>query len=273
MSKHETSIDPEVFTRIAGLFEHKRRVLPPDTLEKFAREVVVRVATTVTVQSPAGKSAISPEQVGSFCDLLLAPGQHRRALDFITARRAEGATTEDIYLGYIGAAARLMGERWEDDLLTPLQVTIGTGTLYALLRALRASTLMTRVPDHRRAALFATVPGEHHGIGITVAADMFRAAGWDIDLQIGCDEAQLIERARHTLPVIIGLSLSTKERLPEMLQVILALRLLLPETMIGVAPGGDLSREDVQQIADVDIIFGDANSAISLLNDVVAGKV
>jgi len=273
MSRHETSIDPELFARAAGLFEHKRRVLPPDALAQFAREVVTRVAEAATLQTPADKSDISPEQVASFCDLLLVPGQPRVTLDFITARRAEGATTEDVYLGYIGAAARLLGERWEEDLLTPLQVTIGTGTLYALMRAMRASGRMIRAPDHRRAALFATVPGEQHGIGITVAADLFRTAGWDIDLQLGCDHAQLIDRARHTLPTIIGLSLSTGERLPEMLKAILALRLLLPGTMIGVAPGGDLSREDVQRIADVDIVFGDAASAISLLDEVVTGRI
>ena len=273
MSRHEVSIDPEVFARTVGLFEHKRRVLPPDMLKQFAREVVTRVAEAATLQTPADKSHISPEQVASFCDLLLVPDQPRVALDFITARRAEGASTEDVYLGYIGAAACLLGERWEEDLLTPLQVTIGTGTLYALMRALRASTLTARAPDHRRAALFATVPGEQHGIGITVAADMFRAAGWDIDLQLGYDHAQLIDRARHTLPTIIGLSLSTSERLPEMLQAILALRLLLPDAMIGVAPGGDLTGEDVQRIADVDIVFGDAASAITLLDELVAGKV
>ena len=31
------------------------------------------------------------------------------------------------------------------------------------------------------------MPGEAHGLGITVAADLFRDAGWSIDLQIGAD--------------------------------------------------------------------------------------
>lgn len=233
--------------------------------------VRLRVAKTMIVQIQTDKLGVNPEQVASFCDLLLLPDQPRVALDFITARRAEGATTGDVYLGYIGGAACLLGEQWERDLITPLQVTAGTGTLYALMRSLREATYLTRSPDHRRAALFATVPGEQHGIGITVAADMFRAAGWDIDLQNGLDHGQLVDRARHTLPTIIGLSLSTSERLSDMVKAILALRLLLPEAIIGVAPAGDLTSEDVQRMADVDLIFGDAASAITMLDELIAG--
>lgn len=271
MNEQSASIDTQVFAHTARLFEEKRRVLPPMVLEGFARQVVSRVAEAATARTAAAKPRISPEQVALFCDLLLAPDQPQVMLDFITARRAEGATTEDVYLGYVGSAACLLGERWEEGLLTPLQVTIGAGTLYALMRAMRSPAHMNRAPDYRRVALFATVPAEKHGIGITVAADMFRMAGWDIDLQIGLDHAQLIDRARHTRPTIIGLSLSTSERLAEMLKAILALRLLLPAARIGVAPGGDLTRDDVERIADVDIIFGDAASAISLLDDMIAG--
>ena len=272
MKDQSASIDPQVFERTARLFEEKRRVLPLQVLEGFARQVVSRVAETVATRAANDEPRISSHQTALFCDLLLVPDQPQVALDFITARRADGATTEDVYLGYIGSAASLPGARWEEGMLTPLQVTIGAGTLYALMRAMRSPAHMNHAPDHRRAALFATVPGEKHGIGITVAADMFRMAGWDIDLQIGLDHAQLIDRARHTRPAIIGLSLSTSERLAEMLKVILALRLLLPAARIGVAPGGDLTRDDVQRIADVDIVFGDAASAISLLDDMIAGE-
>lgn len=269
MRSQTSSIDQEVFARTAGLFEHKRRVLPPNALEGFAREVVVRVAEAVAARTTPDKTRISPESVATFCDLLLEPDQSRLALEFVTARRAEGTTTQEVYLGYIGEAARLLGERWENDQLTPLEVTIGAGTLYALMRALRATSIVSQPFDHRRAALFATVPGEQHGIGITVAADMFREAGWDIDLQIGLDHARLVERVRRTLPAIIGLSLSTSERLPELLQAVVALRLAVPDAAVGVAPGGDLTAEDVQRIADVDMVFGDAASAITALDRLV----
>jgi methanogenic corrinoid protein MtbC1 len=272
MDRQNTPFDNDVFTHVSQLFEHKGQMLPPDMLEQFARDVVTRVSERV-VGHPAGTTfSISADDVAAFCDLLQLPDQPRVALDFIAARRAEGTSLEDVYLGYIGGAARLLGERWEDDRMTPLQVTVCAGTLYALMRALRSSELDHQHFDGRRMALFATVQGEQHGVGITVAADMFRKAGWDIDLQIGLDQKRLLDRVQKTQPGIIGLSLSSRDRLPDLLKTVVALRLASNHAFIGVAPGGDLTAEDVRSVADVDIVFADALGAIEALDQVVAAR-
>ena len=265
MNKASTLINTEIFGHTTQLFEEKRRVLAPDVVEGFARQVVIRLAAATATHHSLDPIKISPESVSAFCDMLLQPDQNRRALAFIAARRDEGATIEDIYLGYIGPAARLLGERWERDALTPLQVTIGAGTLYALMRALRAGFVANPSQPAARTALFALVPGEKHGIGVTVAADMFREAGWDIDLQLGLDQSGLTEHVMRTLPGVIGFSLSTVERLPELVQAVLSVRLVVPDAVIGVAHGGDLSAGDIQRIADVDLIFDDVRNAIRML--------
>ncbi len=265
MNNLAASIDPRVLEHTARLVKEKRNVLPQEVLEGFARQVVSRLAETIVARTASGCVQISPERVAAFCDLLLLPDQHRQALAFITARRDEGATIEDVYLGYIGAAARLLGERWEEDELTWLEVSIGAGALYTLMRALRGPLIARQQPDARRAALFAPVPGEQHGVGVTVAADLFREAGWDIDLQLGLDQSGLLDHAARTLPKVIGLSLSTRERLPGLVEAVVGLRLTVPEAIIGVAPRGDLSATDIERIADVDLIFSDAPSAITML--------
>jgi MerR family transcriptional regulator, light-induced transcriptional regulator len=270
MNDQSIFIDQQVFARTAGLFERKRNLLSPDVVEHFARDIVARVAEVMSARVPSLRTHISSEDVSVFCDLLLQPDQPRVALEFIKARRAEGVTVQDVYLGYIGESARLLGTRWEKDELTPLDVTIGAGTLYALMRALRAGgSNPLHDLDMRKAALFATVPGEQHGIGITVAADIFREAGWAIDLQINLDEAALVARVEQTLPRIVGLSLSTRERLPELLKLVVALRITAPGTWIGVAPGGDLTGLDVQSVADVDMVLTDAPAALAALEQLV----
>jgi MerR family transcriptional regulator, light-induced transcriptional regulator len=268
MRDQVASFDIQVFVQTSRLFAEKRRVISPEVLEGFAKEIVTRVAEVVASRSRPGPAGIDPERVAQFCDLLLEPDQPRVALDFITARRAEGTTLQQVYLEYIGSAARLLGERWESDEMTALEVTLGAGTLYALMRALRASSSVIRPYDHRRTALFATVPGEQHGVGIAVAADLFRDAGWDIDLQFGRDHDQLVRRVTDTQPSIIGLSLSTSERLPELAKVAVAVRLIIPDATIGVAPGGDVHPDEVRRVADVDMIFTDAASAIAALETV-----
>jgi MerR family transcriptional regulator, light-induced transcriptional regulator len=272
MDRRDTKFDKDLFAHVSKLFAQKGQVLPSDTLEQFARDVVARVSERV-VRHPAGDaSSIPAHDVAAFCDLLQMPDQPRVALDFIAARRAEGASLEDVYLEYIGGAARLLGERWEDDRMTPLQVTVCAGTLYALMRALRATELADHRFDSRRMALLATVPGERHGVGITVAADMFRKAGWDIDLQIGLDHHRLLDRVQKTQPGIIGLSLSSSDRLPDLLKTIVALRLASNHAFIGVAPGGDLTADEIRSFADVDIVFADALGAIEALDAVVAAR-
>lgn len=268
MDRRDTSFNTDLFAHVAKLFEQKGQVLPPDTLEQFARDVVAHVSERVVTH----RAPTPADDVALFCDVLQMPDQPRVALDFIAARRAEGVSLEDVYLGYIGGAARLLGERWEDDQLTPLQVTVGAGTLYALMRAFRTSEMADHRFDSRRAALFATVPGEQHGVGITVAADMFRKAGWDIDLQIGLDHERLLDRVKKTQPGIIGLSLSSRDRLTDLLKLIVALRLASNHAFIGAAPGGDLTADEIRAVADVDIVFGDALGAIAALDELVASR-
>jgi MerR family transcriptional regulator, light-induced transcriptional regulator len=268
MHGQPVAIDRKALAQAAQTFAHKRSALPADVVEGFAREIVARVARAVSARDG---SRVDCDSVTEFCDVLLEPDQPARALAFITARQSDGASMPDIYLGYVGGAARLLGERWDSGDLTPLDVTMAAGTLYALMRALRVTPTGGRPPDPRRSALFATVPGEHHGIGITVAANIFRAAGWDIDLQLGLDRAALVDRASRTRPTILGLSLSTADRLPELLGAVVALRLALPDAILGVATGGaGLVENDLRRIADIDLVFGDAPSSLATLDRLIS---
>jgi methanogenic corrinoid protein MtbC1 len=184
------------------------------------------------------------------------------ALRFIEDRRAEGVTRKGVYLGYITAAARCLGQGWDEDKLSFLQVTYGTGHLYALMRALRTEGPAARTRhDGRRCALFATVPGEDHGIGITVAADLFREVGWEIDLKTGTDHDGLIAHVERTEPHIIGLSLSTDQRLDALVRLVVALRIVMPHGIIGVAPASGIDGRLLHELVDIDLVFADAPSA------------
>jgi methanogenic corrinoid protein MtbC1 len=159
-------------------------------------------------------------------------------------------------------AARWLGERWDRDELSFLEVTCGTGHLYALMRSLRDELpAIQREYDQRRFALFATVPGEDHGIGITVAADLFREDGWQIDLKTGTDHNGLVTYVERTQPQIIGLSFSAEERLDALVKLVLVLRILVPDALIGVAPPSTFNVSRLYNLLDIDLIFTDAQSA------------
>lgn len=269
MAKDDIVLDLSIYERASSLFAAKRRDFGPEAIESLASDIVRRLAQSSRGRSRWGASEISDESVEAFCDVLIKPDPSA-ALRFIEERRAEGVTRHAVYLGFIGAAARRLGEGWEEDRLSFAEVTFGTGHLYALIRALRTEQLWTSTPfDRRKCALFATVPGEDHGIGITVATDLFRDDGWEIDLRIDTDHDDLLAEIEETQPHIIGLSLSTERRLDALMRLVVAIRLVMPGVIIGVAPGGDLDPKHLQDLVDIDLVFGDAPSACRELERLV----
>jgi methanogenic corrinoid protein MtbC1 len=271
VGQQDIPIDTEIFVRTASRFARKRGALPVDAVEMLASEIVMRL-------SRAARSArfhdpvVGKDRVAAFCDALVQP-EPDAALAFIRARRAEGLTRQGVYLGYIGAAARELGEGWKADRLSFAEVTIGTGHLYALMRALRTEgSPPGRTYDARRHALFATVPGEEHGIGITVAADMFREAGWEIDLQTGRDHDAIMARVETSQPRIVGLSLSTDQRLENLARLVVALRLAVPRAIIGVAPGAEIDDRTITDLVDIDLLFHDTRRACADLDRLVRSR-
>lgn len=269
MQKPAPLIDDQVFNRMASLFAVKRSALAPQSVETLTGEIVQLFARAAVRAHDVERPVIEDASVAAFCDLLVQPDA-AEALMFIKARRAEGVTTRDVYLGYIAAGARMLGDHWDHDRLSFTDVAVGTGHLYALMRALRIEEHPIDFSfDPRRRALFATVPGEDHGIGITLAADLFRTTGWEIDLQIGADHDSLIDCVEITRPKIVGLSLSTERRLDDLVRLVVAIRIVVPHAIIGVAPGATIDESRVRGLVDIDLLFRDAGSACGELDRLI----
>jgi len=265
MDNTVAAFDPDLFTQTATRFVLKRKYFPPAAVEALAGDVLRQLASPPAGVDAAAPPEITDADIEAFCTALIEPTSDT-ALRYIEARRAEGVTRMGVYLGYICAAARRLGAGWERDEYSFLDVTTGTGHLYALMRALRAERPPgTAQFDTRRYALFATVPGEDHSIGITVAADLFRERGWEIDLVTGASHEALIAQVERAAPRIIGLSLSTEARFDALARLVVAMRLAAPEAIIGVAPADGLDGDRITEIADVDMLFGGAVAACAEL--------
>jgi len=269
LGKQNPVLDAQVFARTASLFAQKREALAPETLETLASDIVRRLARTIKQDPGSPVTLIAAGSVAAFCDILVKDDPVA-ALQFIDDRRVEGLTRQDLYLGYIAQAAERLGQLWDEDLLSFTEVAVATGQLYALMRALRDETAGIRPGlDARRRAFFATVPGEDHGIGITIAADLFRNAGWEIDLQIGLEHEDLMAHVEFAAPRVIGLSLSTEQRLGELMRLVIAMRIAAPLAIIGVAPGAGIDRRKLSNLVDTDLLFGDVPSALGELERLI----
>lgn len=263
MANSTHPVSAEIYQRSVEVFRNKRNYLPPEQLKDLAAEVVHRLVSMRKATDAYAEQDVDAQQVSGFCEALMHPAPEK-ALAFVANLQAQGVTRQHLRFGLIAGVARLLGERWDRDEVSFVDVTVATGHLYAVLRAASADLGTRRTPIRpERRALFASVPDETHTLGVTLAADAFRDAGWDIELKLAESHDSLVQHADKAKPLVIGLSLSTKARLPDLIRLVLALRIVTPSAIIGVAPALDMSDDEILQLVDADMVFRHAGRALA----------
>lgn len=223
--------------------------LPERMVELLAREVIVRLAEPRRAQEQAEVS-VAAGRIDELCHCLLSD-EERAGEVFVAAVRSEGVPPETIYQSYLAAAARRLGEMWDRDEVSFTEVTIGTGRIYAIMRGMRP-LFSYDGSFSQKSALFATVPGETHTLGIVMATDLFRKEGWEVDLVLGQEHDDLVDvisRSPHTL---VGLSAGGAHATVALARLIVALRISKPNALIMVS--GQVVNEayDAVSVMDVD---------------------
>ena len=245
-----------------------RRFLPPTALGALAEEVVHRVSRNLArVIEP--ELAPSSQQIDRLCAALLSE-DNGAATQFIEEAQRAGSSYEALCDAYLGAAAQRMGEWWDKDQVSFYRVTIAAGRIYAILRVLRIER-PTSAPDLQRSAIFASVPGENHTLGITIATDMARSRGWDIELFVGMTHDELVRSLEDRQPFLIGLSASGKRSLPALTKLIVALRLGNPAVRIMVCGQIASANLNLVGVAGADAAATDFEGAIGHLERLLAG--
>ncbi|MEL7470250.1 MAG: cobalamin-dependent protein [Pseudomonadota bacterium] len=234
-----------------------------DALENVTRELVSRLSQklpTSTVRL-TDDEALTNEELNEFCDALTSddPGQFRLMFENF---RLGGRTLDTLCLRCIAPAARRLGDRWVTDETGFLEVTLGLTRLHGLQRQLRDDfAIRTRAPVAGMSALFSPVPGDTHVLGVTMAADFFRRAGWIVDLNMKPDADQTVEIAITGGYALIGLSAGCRAVIPDLRALVIRLRKIQPCPKIIL--GGHLVtlEPDIADELGVDEAFTDVTSA------------
>ena len=269
----KTSLDDGVFDRSAyqNATQQLRLVeteLPQDAISNLAREVVRRLAFRMPRHENVADLPTQSE-IDLLCAALLS-GDDRAADQFILAARRDGVDTAAISRGYVAGAARKLGQMWDDDRISFIDVTLACGKLYGIIRGLR-HVLAPQIIQGRetRPALFALVPGETHTLGIEIATDHFRRDGWDVDMLMGLDHDAMVAEAdlRHYEAIVL---VANSDRMLERLtRLSLALRITQPLAHIIVAGGILDHHPDILRLVGAEAVMADLDSAIVILRDVL----
>lgn len=165
---------------------------------------------------------------------------------------------------YIPLAARRMGEAWQSDEMTWMQVSIGVGRLQSLLREIGAAWFADQAGDTGHGTVLLIVPDrEQHTLGPMVATGQMRRYGVSVCLRIAPTLAEMrgLLAARRFDGVMI--SLSTRDRLDSVSKLVQFLR----EVSVHPVPiiVGGAVMENVQDLASctgADFASNDVGAAL-----------
>lgn len=269
---NEDAFDRTEYNKAEEQFRLVEKELPEQAVIAVAREVVRRLA--FRMPRTIDKSSFpTQEEVARLCDALLSP-DNRAADRIILEARQDGAAVETLYLGYVAAAARRLGDLWDADKITFVDVTLACGKLFRIIRGLR-HIIAPAIIENRdeRPAMFALVPGETHTLGIEIATDLFRRNGWDIDMMVGDDHDALLEQADMRNYRAIVLVANSDALIGRLTRLVLALRISHPLAQVVVAGNIVAHHPDICALVGADDVIKDIEGAVGRLKEVVEAGV
>jgi methanogenic corrinoid protein MtbC1 len=214
---------------------HIVRTIEADIIPRLVRAHRAAPAAVLPPAAPPAAPFIEP--AAAFAALVLAPddGPWAESLD---AHLARGVSIEALYLELLTPTARELGQLWMDDEITFADVTVGIGRLQRILRLLSPDfgPGLGDGGDGRRVLLLA--PGGAHTFGVTVVAEFFRRAGWDVvgHSDARCDDPRALVSEEWF--DVVGVSVATDEQLESCPDMIAQLRRASRNQAVGVLVGG-----------------------------------
>ena len=218
---------------------HIVRTIEADIIPRLVRS---HHPAPVVMPEPAPGPDVQPSDrdVLDFVELVLAE-READYTELIERLRARSVSVENVYLGLLTPAARELGRRWEEDLSSFSEVTLAIGRLQRVMRGLSQSFgSEVEAPADGRRILLIPAPGEQHTFGLSIVAEFFRRAGWEV---VGADGEDGLEAAtvlRNEWYDVVGISVGVEARLDWLRSGISALRVASCNRAIGVLVGGPI---------------------------------
>lgn len=185
---------------------------------------------------------------------------------------SRGVSTERLLIECIAPAAALLGERWEDDRIDFIDVTMAVWRLQESVHI-----LATRRPgraaarDGAKHALFSVMPGDQHNLGTQIIDEFFRRAGWETQCLMATTEPELIATVRHSSPDVVGLTVSSDESVDDLPRLIAAIRAASSNPRLAIMLGGCVfnGNSALAVRLGADGAAKDARAAVEMANELV----
>ena len=243
-----------------------RRSQPIQVVRTIKSQLVPKIVLALR-RAPAPKIAEAAEQlpteVEHFAALALG-NDDDAALAYVEKRLARGSTVESIFLDLLAPAARQLGTLWESDAADFANVTLGVGRLQIIMRRLSDRfTDETNAFHAGESALLTIIPGEQHSFGLSMVAEFFRRAGWNLCTGPFSSHQELTSLVHNHWFDIVGFSVSSDRRLDELKKDIHDIRRDSRNRHVGIIIGGPMviAHPDLVASMGADMMSADATTA------------
>jgi MerR family transcriptional regulator, light-induced transcriptional regulator len=182
---------------------------------------------------------------------------------YVEGLMAQGMAAESVFLELLAPAARQLGTLWESDATDFANVTLAVGRLQRMMRRIAES-----IPDEAgqgggESVLLTIIPGEQHSFGLSMVAEFFRRAGWNLCTGPFASHQELIALAHNRWFDIVGFSVSSDRRLDELKKDIRDIRRDSRNRNVGIIIGGPMviAQPDLVAAMGADMMSADATTA------------
>lgn len=220
-----------------------RANLTPNAVRSLKSRIIPRI---FLAKKPGFDAALTSMEDGGadpirdFAALTLSIDAHA-ASDFVDRLLAQGVTVEAVFLQWLAPAARRLGVQWETDETDFANVTLGVNRLHMIMRRL-GDDFCDEKPhvEGGDSILLTVVPGEQHSFGLSMVAEFFRRAGWNLCTGPFDTHRELTSLVHNHWFDIVGFSVSSDRRLDELERDIDAIRNGSRNRLVGIILGGPM---------------------------------
>jgi MerR family transcriptional regulator, light-induced transcriptional regulator len=191
------------------------------------------------------------------------------AIEYVRHLMANGVSFQEVLLDLMAPAARVLGERWDQDKASFVEVALGVARMHRILREFDG------VPSHLwsnagfgRHALLLPAPGELHSFGLRLVQEFLLRESWTVTNQPVKTIEELGTLVANEHFDIVGLSLSGQTIVEPFLESIRIIRKMSKNRQVKIIVGGHLfvERPDLIESCGSDAYAVDAPATVTIVN-------
>ena len=259
---------------VAPIWRLRRTLQPVAVVRTIKTQIIPKIVLALLkapARAPAGPPEHqSPSAVERFAGLALGLDEGGPPA-YVEELLAQGASVEAVFLDLLAPAARYLGHLWEADAADFATVTLAMGRLQLIMRGLGERFCIEAAHGNGESVLLTIIPGEQHSFGLSMVAEFFRRAGWNLCTGPFSSHHELTSLVHSHWFDIVGFSVSTERRLDELKRDIHDIRRDSRNRHVGIILGGPMVIAHPELVVSMgaDMMSTDAATAPQQAHDLI----